>query len=74
MGTRNVVEAVRGTYTHVVSFSTDYVFDGAKGAPVRRDRHHGPLNAYGRTKLAGEEIVLGWVRGMVDPHLLAVLA
>lgn len=38
----------------LVAFSTDYVFDGAKGAPyVESDAPH-PLSAYGRTKLHGE--------------------
>jgi dTDP-4-dehydrorhamnose reductase len=64
-GTRNVVQAVRGTHTFVVSFSTDYVFDGNKGHPYVETDDTAPLNAYGRTKLASEEIVLGWVRGMV---------
>ena len=64
-GTRNVVQAVRGTHTLVVSFSTDYVFDGAKGRPYVETDDPDPLNVYGRTKLASEEIVLGWVHGMV---------
>jgi dTDP-4-dehydrorhamnose reductase len=65
LGTRNVVKAVRGTHTTVVYFSTDYVFDGAKGRPYVESDLPGPLNAYGRTKLAGEEEVLGWVHGIV---------
>lgn len=34
--------------------STDYVFDGAAGRPWREDDPVAPVNAYGRTKLAGE--------------------
>ena len=65
LGTRNVVRAVRGTHTTVVYFSTDYVFDGAKGAPYVETDRPNPLNAYGRTKLGGEQEVLGWIRGIV---------
>lgn len=35
--------------------STDYVFDGAGTAPFAPDHPTGPLNAYGRSKLAGEK-------------------
>jgi dTDP-4-dehydrorhamnose reductase len=65
LGTRHLVEASRGTYTQVVSFSTDYVFDGAKGAPYVESDEPAPLNAYGRTKLAQERETLAWVRGTV---------
>lgn len=34
--------------------STDYVFDGAGSLPFCLDHPTGPLNAYGRSKLAGE--------------------
>ena len=65
LGTRNLVQAVRGTHTALVYFSTDYVFDGAKGGPYVESDPTNPLNAYGRTKLAGEREVLGWVHGVV---------
>ncbi|NEX94393.1 dTDP-4-dehydrorhamnose reductase [Caulobacter sp. 17J65-9] len=42
----------------LVHFSTDYVFDGQKGAPYAEDDATRPLNAYGRSKLAGEQAVL----------------
>jgi dTDP-4-dehydrorhamnose reductase len=38
----------------LVHISTDYVFDGRKGAPYIEQDEVAPLNAYGRSKLAGE--------------------
>ena len=43
----------------LVHISTDYVFDGCKGAPYVESDAPSPLNAYGRTKLAGEQGVAG---------------
>jgi dTDP-4-dehydrorhamnose reductase len=42
----------------LVHYSTDYVFDGSGTRPWREDDGTGPLNAYGRSKLAGEQRVV----------------
>jgi dTDP-4-dehydrorhamnose reductase len=41
----------------LVHFSTDYVFDGEKASPYDETDSPNPLNAYGRSKLAGEQAI-----------------
>lgn len=41
----------------LVHYSTDYVFDGAKKIPYIETDKPNPINAYGRTKLAGEQAI-----------------
>lgn len=41
----------------LVHYSTDYVFDGEGGRPYREDDPVRPVNAYGRSKLAGEQAI-----------------
>lgn len=41
----------------LIHLSTDYVFDGAKGAPYDVDDAIAPLNVYGASKAAGEMLV-----------------
>jgi dTDP-4-dehydrorhamnose reductase len=54
-GAGNVAAAAAELGASVVYVSSDYVFDGAKGAPYVETDQPAPLSAYGRTKLAGEE-------------------
>ena len=50
----------------IIHLSTDYVFDGTKDRPyVEQDRPN-PLNVYGASKLAGEELL----RASVPRHLI----
>ncbi len=41
----------------LVHFSSDYVFDGSGETPWKEDSAPAPLNAYGRSKLAGEDAI-----------------
>ena len=50
----------------LVHYSTDYVFDGTKDAPYEEEDPPNPLNAYGRSKLAGEVSI----RAAGVPHLI----
>ncbi|UJF32079.1 dTDP-4-dehydrorhamnose reductase [Paenibacillus hexagrammi] len=42
-------------------FSTDYVFDGAKGSPYTELDSTHPLNVYGSTKVAGEKVIAAYM-------------
>jgi dTDP-4-dehydrorhamnose reductase len=57
LGARNVALAASAVGAALVQVSTDYVFDGTKGVPYWEFDVPSPVNAYGASKLAGEELV-----------------
>jgi dTDP-4-dehydrorhamnose reductase len=66
MGPQNLALAARECRSWLLHVSTDYVFDGTKGAPYDEIDEPAPMSAYGRAKLAGEE----QVRSLIDEHLI----
>ena len=52
-----IAEELARTGSLLIHYSTDYVFDGAKPGPYEETDPTGPLNVYGRTKLAGEQFI-----------------
>ncbi len=50
-----LAEAAAALGAWLVHYSSDYVFDGRGSRPWVEDDITGPLNAYGRTKLEGEQ-------------------
>ena len=52
-----IAAACAQTGSTLLHYSTDYVFSGDNTRPWREDDPVAPLNAYGRSKLAGEEAI-----------------
>ncbi|GAA1055634.1 dTDP-4-dehydrorhamnose reductase [Agromyces luteolus] len=57
-GTANLAAACAAVGARFATVSTDYVFDGNATEPYAEDLPRDPINAYGRTKAAGEELAL----------------
>jgi dTDP-4-dehydrorhamnose reductase len=54
----------------LVHYSTDYVFDGCRKTPYDETDSANPINAYGKTKFAGEQAI----RSSDVPHLIFRIA
>jgi len=65
-GVKNVARACRTLGSKLIHFSTDYVFDGSKRTSYAEDDPFNPLNAYGRSKLQGEQ----YLRECSDNYIL----
>jgi dTDP-4-dehydrorhamnose reductase len=55
LGTENVARAAARVGADLVYVSTNEVFDGTKGAPYLETDAPNPINAYGKSKLLGEQ-------------------
>lgn len=58
-GVRNLDEVANQRGTKYIHVSTDYVFDGSGTTPYTEDSGTNPIGVYGKSKRAGELIVLG---------------
>lgn len=65
-GTRNLAAACKVWDAKMVYISTDYVFPGVGSRFYQVDDPKGPLNVYGRSKLAGETAV----QELVEKHFI----
>jgi dTDP-4-dehydrorhamnose reductase len=52
-----MAERCRAVGAKLLHYSTDYVFDGTAATPYRTDHALKPVNAYGRSKALGEELI-----------------
>lgn len=57
IGPKNIAMAAERIGAKLVHVSTDYVYDGLKDSPYTEEDKPNPVNAYGRTKFAGDEFV-----------------
>lgn len=57
-GVANIATACKALGARVLHVSTDFIFDGSHTSPYLPDDAPRPINAYGASKLAGEEALL----------------
>jgi len=83
-GVANIARIAREKNARLVHISTDYVFSGAKEGAYTEDDETGPIGAYGRSKLLGEEHVkrimddyaivrTAWLYGMHGPNFVRTM-
>lgn len=84
LGARNLAAAALTCDAALVYISTDYVFDGRQTRMYREEDPPHPLNVYGRTKLAGEQMVreilpkhyicrTSWLYGEYGPNFVRTI-
>ena len=84
-GAHNLALAARDAGATLIHVSTDYVFNGQATSPYGEDDARDPLGAYGRTKAAGEELILeahahgsvivrtAWLYGQHGPNFVSTM-
>ncbi len=82
---RVLAEACADAHVRLIHVSTDYVLPGDASEPYREDAETGPVNAYGRSKLVGEQAVTellpqdgyvvrtAWLYGEHGPNFVATM-
>jgi len=65
-GAGNLAAAAAAIGSAVIHFSTDYIFDGTKDEPYCEEDTPNPRSIYGKSKLAGEQLV----RAFCADHLI----
>ncbi len=81
-GTEAMSLAAKEFGAHLIAISTDYVFDGNKGASYVEEDTTNPLNVYGASKRAGELLCssddtivrTSWVMGVRGKNVVHVIA
>ncbi|MDI6780992.1 MAG: dTDP-4-dehydrorhamnose reductase [bacterium] len=84
-GVKNLASVSKKYHSLLVHYSTDYVFDGTKNDFYTEDDVPNPINNYGKSKLAGEKVLLeetdnfllfrtSWVFGQGKQNFLYKLA
>jgi len=58
-GPENIARLCQSIGARLIHISTDYVFRGNKDLPLTEEEPVGPIGAYGRSKLKGEEVITG---------------
>lgn len=82
VGTEAMSLAAKECNAHLITISTDYVFDGNKGASYVEEDATNPLSVYGASKRAGEllcssdDTILrtSWVMGVRGKNVVHVIA
>jgi dTDP-4-dehydrorhamnose reductase len=80
--TESLSLAAQEAHAHFITISTDYVFDGEKASAYVEDDETDPLNVYGASKCAGEELCsdddtivrTSWVMGVRGKNVLHLIA